>query len=105
MPDVEIVIKMSEEEYNKIKENDYGFFNGRFFQMIRLGTLLPKGHGRLGDLDALKENMENGIRAGLLEEGYERYTNILDMDDCVECVEFADTIIEADKEKRDADSN
>ena len=95
---MQIVIDISEEEYNRIKENDCGLYNGRFFQMIRNGIPLPKGHGRLGDLDALKENMENGIRAGLLEEGYERYTNILDMDDCVECVEFADTIIEADTE-------
>lgn len=53
MPDIEIVIKMSEEEYNKIKENDMGFYNGRFFQMVRNGTVLPKGHGRLKDVDAL----------------------------------------------------
>lgn len=38
-----IVIDIPEEEYNKIKENDLGFFNGRFFQMIRNGTPLPKG--------------------------------------------------------------
>lgn len=105
MPDVEIVIKMPEKEYNKIKENDYGFFNGRFFQMIRLGTLLPKGHGRLGDLDEVEKEMKNGIKAGLLEEGYDNYPHINNVDDCVECVKYADTIIEADKEKRDADSN
>lgn len=51
---MQIVIDISE-EYNKIKENDLGFFNGRFFQMIRDGIPLPKGHGRLIDADAILE--------------------------------------------------
>lgn len=46
---MQIVIDMSEEEYNRIKENDCGLFNGRFFQMIRNGIPLPKGHGDLFD--------------------------------------------------------
>lgn len=52
---MQIVIDMSEEEYNRIKENDCGLFNGRFFQMIRDGIPLPKGHGRLIDADAVLE--------------------------------------------------
>lgn len=63
---------------------------------IANGTPLPKGHGRLGDLDALEKEMIGGIRAGNFEEGYETFTHINDMNDCVECVRFADTIIEAD---------
>lgn len=61
------------------------------------GTLLPKGHGRLGDLDALETEMVNGIHAGNYEEGYETFAHINNMDDCVDCVRYADTIIEADK--------
>lgn len=59
------------------------------------GTPLPKGHGRLGDLDKLYTEMNNGIKAGNYEEGYETFAHINDMDDCLECVKYADTIIEA----------
>lgn len=68
-------------------------------EALKNGTPLPKGHGRLGDLDALEKEIINGIKAGNYEEGYERYQHINDMDDCVECVNYADTIIEADKEE------
>jgi hypothetical protein len=60
--------------------------------------VLPKGCGRLGDLDAVETEMINGIKAGNYEEGYETYGHINNMDDCVECVRFAPTIIEAEKE-------
>jgi len=63
--------------------------------------VLPKGHGRLGDLDALEEEIVNGINAGNYEEGYETFAHINNMDDCVECVKYADTIIEADTESEE----
>ena len=53
-------------------------------------------HGRLIDADVLEREMTNGIKAGNLEEGYEDYTNINNVDDCVDCVRYADTIIEAE---------
>lgn len=74
---MQIVIDISEEEYNKIKENDMGFYNGRFFQMVRNGTPLPKGHGRLIDADAV------------LEEP---------IGDTYKDIEIAETIVEADTE-------
>ena len=58
---------------------------------------LPKGHGRLGDLDALEKEMIGGIRAGNFEEGYETFTHINDVDDCVECVKYAPTIEEGEE--------
>lgn len=67
---------------------------------IQHGVPLPKGHGRLGDLDALEKEIVNGIKAGNYEEGYETFAHINDMDDCIECVKYADTIIEADKENK-----
>ena len=98
---IELVIKIPEEKYlwarslaNSGKETNpvvLAFGNG---------TPLPKGHGRIGDLDALETEMSNGIKAGLMIEGYESYSNINDMDDCLECVKYADTIIEADREEQ-----
>ena len=55
-------------------------------------------HGDLIDRDALEQEMLNGIKAGNLEEGYEMYANINTVDDCVECVRWADAVIEAEEE-------
>ena len=66
-------------------------------EAINNGKPLPKGHGRLGDLDALEREMINGIKAGYYEDGFEDYPNINCMDDCVDAVKYADTIIEADE--------
>ncbi len=96
MPDIEIVIKMSEEEYGKIKENDMGFYNGRFFQMVRNGTVLPKGHGKLKDVDDLDVTT-------IETDDYDG-NEVLDVV-LKEDIDEAETIIEADKEKRDAHSD
>ena len=57
---------------------------------------VPTPHGRLIDADVLEREMTNGIKAGNLEEGYEDFANINNVDDCVDCVRYADTIIEAE---------
>ncbi len=108
-----IVIDIPEDFYEALKKTDEmtsGLHSENtlmsvVYSAVAKGTVLPKGYGRLGDLDALEKEMENGIRAGLLEEGYDNYPHINNVDDCVECVKYADTIIEADKEKKDAYSN
>lgn len=94
MADIELVIKIDEELYNNMKSLPFTTFAE---DIIINGILLPKGHGRLGDLDALETEMTNGIHAGNYEEGYETFAHINNMDDCVEYVKYADTIIEADK--------
>lgn len=96
MANIEIVIKIPEEQYEMI-QNISNLISADANQLIRDGTPLPKGHGRLGDLDALEKEIVNGIKAGNYEEGYETFAHINDMDDCIECVKYADTIIEADK--------
>ena len=53
-------------------------------------------HGDLIDRDALVKDLTNGIKAGLLLDGYEKYQNINNMDDCVECAKYADAVIEAE---------
>ena len=57
---------------------------------------IPEPHGDLIDRDALVKDLTNGIKAGLLLDGYEKYQNINDMDDCVECVKYTDAVIEAE---------
>lgn len=99
---MKIVIDISDEQYEIIKkivknQNSVCPDTDSAEKIILNGTPLPKGHGRLGDLDELEAEMVNGINAGNYEEGYEEYAHINDMDDCVECVKYAETIIEADK--------
>lgn len=62
---------------------------------------VPTPHGRLIDADALEQEMINGIKAGNHEDGKDDYTNINNMDDCVECVRYADTIIEAEEGEKE----
>lgn len=99
MADIELVIRISQEDYAAIKDNSIvGDMTIPYvFEAIRNGVPLPKGHGRLGDLDALEAEMVNGIKAGNYEEGYETFAHINNMDDCVDCVKYADAIIEADR--------
>lgn len=90
---MEIVIKIDDELYNEILSRKYS--KTRIEKAVANGKPLLEHHGRLGDLDKLYTEMNNGIKAGLYVDGYEHYGHINDMDDCLECVEYADTIIEA----------
>lgn len=86
MSDIELVIKISEENYKNIKEQvdkrDYP--DMRIGRAIADGTPLPKGHGRIGDLDALRcENADF--------DTYNDYCTMFDE------IDAAETIIEADK--------
>lgn len=98
MGNIEIVIKIPEEEYEFCKRQYDTECLDVLMTAVKYGTPLPKGHGRIGDLDALKQEMINGIKAGNYEDGYDNYSHINNIDDCVECVSYASTIIEADRE-------
>ena len=95
MKSIEQVIKISEEKYKWIKENNPKADKNSIVGVIVHGTPLPENHGRLGDLDALEEEMSGGINAGLMIDGYEDYSHINNMEDCLECVKYADTLINA----------
>lgn len=101
MADIELVIKIPEYVYADIQDRFKHPNKGEGISVLEdavvNGTPLPKGHGRLIDASKLKVELECGIRAGNYEEGYEKYPHINSMDDCVDAVEYADTIIEADK--------
>ena len=55
--------------------------------------------GRLGDLDALYAEISNGNKAYNGIDGYDgEYPNIANVDDCLEAIKYADTIIETEGE-------
>ena len=92
MDEIELVVKISEEAYRYAKKyNGSSMLTLREREMgmcmnaIANGTPLPKGHGRIGDLDALRcENTD-----------FDTYNDYCIMFDEIEA---AETIIEADKE-------
>lgn len=54
-------------------------------------------HGRLGDLDALYEEISNGNKAYNGLEGYDgEYQHIGNVDDCMDVIKMANTVIEAE---------
>ncbi len=95
MADIELVIKIPDEVYKEIAshtDEDYSFVYLDLDQLekldnaIRNGTLLPKGHGNLKDVDKIKalldlDKADNEIARAL--------KNI---------IESAPTIVKADKE-------
>lgn len=53
-----IVISIPDELYNAINKDTYGVHRGRIYDIVRGGSALPKGHGRLIDADALDKSLE-----------------------------------------------
>lgn len=89
MADIELVIKMSEEEYKNICLMSKDGIGMALYDWIANGTPLPKGHGRLGDLDALREEVSSW---GM---------NDYEPSDFIDIIDQADTIIEADMEDKE----
>ena len=88
MADIELVIKIPEDYYNYIKNiSDYHCTADML--VIKNGIPLPKGHGRLIDVDALKMNERV---CG------DRYLSKTSLFVANKIIEQALTIIEADKE-------
>ena len=85
---MQIVINMPEEVLNSIKtfkgkficENGYDLIQG-----IKNGTPLPKGHGKIGDLDRLYNVFEkNVVSAGVFKELFDHAPTIIDADEVKE---------------------
>ena len=92
---MKLIMDIPKEEYELVRHGNKSYTTElELMNAVANGVPLPKGCGRLGDLDKLYTEMNNGIKAGNYEEGYENYGHINDMDDCLECVKYADTIIE-----------
>ena len=84
MADIELVIKIPEEKYKWIKENNPKADKNSIVGVIVHGKPLPEGHGRLIDADEIQfENTEF--------DTYGDYSRAFD------AIDQADTIIETDK--------
>lgn len=79
---MQIVIKIPDNKYKWIKDNPLTYDN-EYCEAIRKGTPLPKGHGKIGDLDRLYNVFEK---------------NVVSADAFKELFNLAPTIIEADTE-------
>ena len=81
MKEVELVIKIPEKIYESIMD---GTYCGTLYQELKNGTILPKGHGRLIDADALLKDVRDNSESYFAD------------DFAHEWVDVAPTIIEAD---------
>lgn len=96
---MQIVIDIPKEDYEFIYDEFAGgdMPDGKSLTRTTLyaianGTILPKGHGRLVDADELKKHKYHDN---------DRFENAV----AVAQIDWADTIIEADKEVENADSD
>ena len=99
MADIELVIKIPEEQYNVIRLSDktaVASWVSREAMLcaIRNGTPLPKGHGRLIDADEYKEELYACATNG-------RPLHRMSLDEILATVDEAPTIIEADTESEE----
>ena len=84
---MKLMIDVDDNLYSYISKEDAVYFpddGGKLFEAVKNGTELPKGHGRLIDADAYKEEMLNSREFDFFKR--------LDMQP---------TIIEADKENKE----
>lgn len=88
---IELVIKISEEDYFLINRNNFCMNKWKVYEAIKNGTPLPKGHGDLIDRKEVMKNME------FEEDGYCDF-------DCYKPITDAQTIIEADKAESEANN-
>ena len=92
---MQIVIDISEGAYNYIKANGVRIPYHKLIDVIKDGTPLPKGHGRLIDADITKD-LKNKIKHYGKDYKFtqEEILNILERYE----IKYVPTIIEADKE-------
>ena len=99
---MEILIEIPEEDYKLIKETEKKEPSNLNYiaRKIVTGTVLPKGHGRLIDADALKKDDEvtewislNPVRTGKMLKCFSELF--------VKKIDATKTIIEADKESEE----
>ena len=88
---MQIVIKLSEEDYDRLKEYEKAPFyslTSRVYEAVANGTPLPKGHGKLKDENEIKRMIE---KAKVNSEHSKTFAENI--------IRFASTIIEADTER------
>lgn len=102
-----IVVEISEKDYKRIIKNDEDeqvqesclCLLCRLMQAIKDGAPLPKGHGRIGDLDAVMGDISASVDAmtnvGVVVDGEYLWLKLND------AIDNAPTIIEADKKSEE----
>ncbi len=91
MADIELVIKIPEDDYNYIKRQVADGITNPLKVRIANATPLPKGHGTLKDTDAICKDVISAL--GIRDENY-----LLEAEKGVyKRIRNAPTIIEADK--------
>ena len=100
MADIELVVKVLEEIYkaSQIIDVKYEDVIQIPLEVIANGTPLPKGHGRIGDLDELEQRISNFVEhdAKITDE----YT-VARQRFIVDGIRETPTIIEADTESEE----
>lgn len=93
---MQIVIDIPETIYKAVISNNLTYGIATIFHAIRNGTPLPKGHGRIGDLDELEQRISDFVErdASITDE----YT-VVRQRFIVDGIRQTPTIIEADTEK------
>lgn len=96
---MQIVIDIPEMAYNLLKSDEtIDWLDAEnILNRIVEGVVLPKGHGRLGDLDKLEKDIQNYHDDCAKTSEYTR----LGFETAIAVVEDAGTIIEADNESDD----
>lgn len=100
MADVELIIKIPKEDYKAIKNMAVvGDMTIPYvFNAIRNGTLLPKGHGKLVDVNSIPEEDRNITVKSLLYPGTIAFAGAITLEKYVNSLP---TIIKADKEREE----
>ena len=94
MADIEVVIKISAEMYkwiNDANKNLDDYKASDFWELIKNGTPLPKGHGKIIDVNDLLD------RIGLEDTDENREDNVGEII-TLEDIDYISAIIEADSE-------
>lgn len=96
MADIELVIKIPEEAYKLLKNEGVDWLGAEhILNAVANGTPLPKGHGRIGDLTAVMDDINQSIKemtdVGITVDGEYLWAKLND------AIYNAQTIIEAYK--------
>lgn len=94
MSDIELVISLPEEAYKLLKNEGVDWLGAEhILNAVANGILLPKGHGKLKDIDKFLKRVEE-------DRAHECYLHSWTIDDVLQKLDswYAPTIIEADPE-------
>lgn len=93
---MKVIVDIPNWLYNAIMEHKEPHYSKSLGEAVRDGTPLPKGHGKLGDLDSIMNDINDSINEmtniGISVDGQYLWAKLNDV------VDNAPVIIEADKE-------